>query len=271
MGRNKKETYQQFVDKFKSKHTSDDCFTPDNIYNVVADWVSSEYGIDKSKFTRPFWPGADYTKENYTNKIVVDNPPFSILSDIVRFYLNHNVKFFLFAPHLTLFDAARERFYDMTHVVCGSNITYQNGAKVPTSFLTNMGNGEIAIVTVPDLAEKLKIADENNRYTNNITKKLPRYVYPKNLIRVSDLSQTMKRNKDRLIIRFDECHATTRLDVQKEHHKKLFGSAVLVGDAIADKIENIKQQNIKQQNIKHITTVWKLSDRERKIVDGLHQ
>lgn len=265
MGRNKKETYDEFVNKFKSKHTSDDCFTPDNIYNVVADWVASEYSLDKSKFTRPFWPGGDYQKEDYTDKVVVDNPPFSILSDIVRWYLDNGVKFFLFAPHLTLFSTAHDRFYDMTHIVCGTAITYQNGAKVPTSFLTNMGMN-VAVMTVPDLAKKIKEADEANRYESKVTRNLPRYAYPKNLVRISDLCQVMKRSNDRIIIRIDECHEVTRLDDQKEYGKKLFGNAILVGDDIADEIESIKQQNIK-----HITTVWKLSPRERKIIDGLKQ
>jgi hypothetical protein len=39
--------YQGFLDKFKPKKTTDDCYTPDNIYNVVLDWVVNEYGIDR--------------------------------------------------------------------------------------------------------------------------------------------------------------------------------------------------------------------------------
>lgn len=264
IGHHENETYSEFVGKFKRKHTSDDCFTPDNIYKVIADWVTDEYGLDQSTFLRPFWPGADYTKEDYDGKIVVDNPPFSILSDIVRFYLDNGVKFFLFAPHLTLLNPAHDRFYDMTHIVCGTAITYQNGAKVPTSFLTNLGMGRVAVMTVPDLAKKIKEADEANRYASKVTRNLPRYVYPKNVVRISDLCQVMKRSNDRIIIHFDECRDVTRLDEQKEYGKTLFGNAILVGDDIADEIENIKQQNIK-----HITTVWKLSSRERKIVDGL--
>ena len=53
---------------------------------------------------RPFWPGGDYQRENYpAGCVVVDNPPFSILSQICRFYNAHGVKYFLFAPALTLF------------------------------------------------------------------------------------------------------------------------------------------------------------------------
>lgn len=32
----KTDTYDEFVDKFRVKKTTDDCYTPDNIYEVVA-------------------------------------------------------------------------------------------------------------------------------------------------------------------------------------------------------------------------------------------
>ena len=31
--------YQAFMDKFKPKLTTDDCYTPDNIYKTVREWV----------------------------------------------------------------------------------------------------------------------------------------------------------------------------------------------------------------------------------------
>lgn len=36
--------------------------------------------------------------------MVVDNPPFSILAEIIDYYLANNIKFFLFAPGLTCFN-----------------------------------------------------------------------------------------------------------------------------------------------------------------------
>ena len=35
--------YAAFVEKFKPKKTTDDCYTPENIYNAVRDWVLAEY------------------------------------------------------------------------------------------------------------------------------------------------------------------------------------------------------------------------------------
>ena len=77
----KNATYEEFVEKFKPKKTTDDCYTPPNVYNAIADWVANEYGLDRSTFVRPFYPGGDYKTFDYPdNCAVVDNPPFSILS-----------------------------------------------------------------------------------------------------------------------------------------------------------------------------------------------
>ena len=55
--------YTAFTEKFKAKKTTDDCYTPDNIFEAVAGWVAKEYHQDPTCFIRPFWPGADYTAE----------------------------------------------------------------------------------------------------------------------------------------------------------------------------------------------------------------
>ena len=79
--------YKEFEDKFKPKKTTDDCYTPDNIYETVADYVATRFKVDRNKFVRPFYPGGDYEKYNYmSDSIVVDNPPFSILAQIVKWY-----------------------------------------------------------------------------------------------------------------------------------------------------------------------------------------
>lgn len=98
------ESYKEFIEKFKSKKTTDDCYTPENIYKTVCDWVVDKYKLDGMKIVRPFYPGGDYKSFAYSdNTVVIDNPPFSILSEIKDFYIKNNIKFFLFAPHLTIF------------------------------------------------------------------------------------------------------------------------------------------------------------------------
>lgn len=79
------QNYEEFVEKFKNSNlpkTTDDCYTPQNVYNVVANWVADEYKINRDTFCRPFYPGGNYENYDYKNKVVVDNPPFSILSKI---------------------------------------------------------------------------------------------------------------------------------------------------------------------------------------------
>ena len=39
----KTETYEEFVGKFKPKLTTDDCYTPENIYQAVKNWAIEEY------------------------------------------------------------------------------------------------------------------------------------------------------------------------------------------------------------------------------------
>ena len=98
--------YNEFVDKFKPRHTSDDTHTPPNVYEAVLSWAERRYGIDRAKVVRPFFPGGDYEHADYpADCIVLDNPPFSILAQIVRFYLGRGIPFFLFAP--SLFPAVR--------------------------------------------------------------------------------------------------------------------------------------------------------------------
>lgn len=46
--------YQVFTDKFKPKKTTDDCYTPDNVYEAVLGWAVEEFGIPREKVVRPF-------------------------------------------------------------------------------------------------------------------------------------------------------------------------------------------------------------------------
>ena len=59
------EEYNEFLDKFELKKTTDDCYTPELVYNAVADYVARHYNLDKKNFVRPFYPGGDYKRENY--------------------------------------------------------------------------------------------------------------------------------------------------------------------------------------------------------------
>lgn len=166
------EEYRSFVDKFKPKLTTDDCYTPDNVYRCVQAWAVRHYGLEGREVLRPFFPGRDYQSAAYPDEcVVIDNPPFSILSEICRFYNERNVPHFLFAPALTLFSVASGC---CNYVLTGVCVTYENGAVVNTSFVTNMGPWKIE--AAPDLYQLVKAADDENRHERVMD--LPEYVYP---------------------------------------------------------------------------------------------
>lgn len=106
---------------------------------------------------------------------MVDNPPFSLLAKICRFYQSRRVPFFLFAPTLTLFSG---RDTDVTYLPCGASITYANGAKVNTSFVTNLDT--CLLRTVPDLYATVK--QINNANEKAMTKTLPKYSFPPHVL-----------------------------------------------------------------------------------------
>ena len=148
--------YDEFLEKFKPKLTTDDCYTPACVYDCICDYLEEEYGLDRKNFVRPFYPNGDYEHEEYKEEdIVVDNPPFSIESKIVDFYLERGIKFFLFASGLTTMNMlAKDR--KITVIICSTDIVYENGAEINTNYVTNLGDNDIRIKTAPKLDLKLK-------------------------------------------------------------------------------------------------------------------
>lgn len=249
--------YKEFVNKFKPKKTTDDCYTPDNIYEVVKNWAINEYNLKGYRIMRPFYPGGDYENEDYNgNCVVIDNPPFSIISQIARFYNENHIKYFLFAPSLTLLGiAAGECNYISTH----TQITYDNGAKVNTSFISNLGEWKIR--TAPDLTENLKRADKEN----SKAKKNPKIIYPNNIWGVKDGILSTKGQDIR--IKAEECQYIRGLDSQKPFNKSLFGAGFLVSDDVAQEITKAYERAEKVEKIE----VWELSEREKEIIKRLNK
>lgn len=86
----KSKTYEEFVDKFKPKLTTDDCYTPPLVYDKVRDWACREHGIDPGSIVRPFWPGGDYEHFDYPDGCtVLDNPPCDLRDSATVGALRH--------------------------------------------------------------------------------------------------------------------------------------------------------------------------------------
>ena len=170
--------YDAFVAKFKARHTSDDTFTPENIYNCVRDWAVRKYRLEGAEIVRPFWPGEDFTKAEYPEGcVVIDNPPFSIMSKIVRFYNDRGVRYFLFCNGLTALSLVRDRRASV--VVAGVSISYDNGASVHTNFVTNL-SGDVLLEAAPDLHDAIeRINDANRKETK---RRVRRLAYPDGIV-----------------------------------------------------------------------------------------
>ena len=257
------EEYQEFLKKFEAKKTTDDCYTPDNIYDAVRDWAVEKYEIGNAAIVRPFYPGGDYKSEKYPAEcVVIDNPPFSIISEICEWYTSKKIRFFLFAPTLTLLGIMRG---SANYVACGCTVVYENGASVNTSFVTNMGENKI--VAAADLRGILD--GENKKNLKKLHRELPKYSYPDEVLTATMLCY-MTAHGVSLEIGGSDAHFIRALDAQKASGKCLFGSGFLLSEnAAAEKAAAEKAAAEKAAAEKDNTYIWELSEREWKIVAGL--
>ena len=266
------EEYNSFVEKFEEKKTTDDCYTPDEVYEAVADFVADEYKIDKKNFVRPFYPGGDYQKFRYPKGcVVVDNPPFSILAEIQRFYCENNIKFFLFAPALTIFSSR----LDVCAICVGVSVIYENGANVSTSFVTNLEN--VRFKSCPRLYNAVFEANKINVKKQH--KHLPKYQYPPNVTTAAMLNNLSLRGVEFEGAR-DEVAFVRELDEQKEYGKAIFGNGFLISDRKAQAQAQAKAQAQEKAQAKAREReqaeaqapppdVWTLSARELEIIKKL--
>ena len=210
---------------------------------------------------RPFYPGGDYERFDYSGgAVVVDNPPFSILSKICAFYQERDIPFFLFAPSLTIFGSTARNGTHM--LVTNCTIEYENGAQVNTSFVTSFGDDLIR--TAPDLA---KAIDETvKRIRKEQHKRPPKYAYPPELLTVSRLGKISKLVDFR--VKASDVSFTRALDSQRAVKKAIYGGGYLLGDA---KAAELKAAELKAAELKAAenVTVFPLSDWEKQIIGDL--
>lgn len=260
----KSKTYEEFVDKFKPKLTTDDCYTPAPVYDAVKDWVCNEYGVSAECIVRPFWPGADYKKAEYpAGCVVLDNPPFSILSKICEWYLDRGIKFFLFAPSLTAL-SGKNICMRMNHLICGADITYANGANVQTAFVTNLGDGDTVLQTAPTLGKAVN--DAVQKMKEETTRTVPKYEYPAHVVTAAMLQKYSKYGVEFSVSR-SECVRISAFDAQRMEGKTIFGSGLLLSESAA-----VRQTAAKRTVAERAAaTVWESSDREKALVSSLNK
>ena len=260
------EDYAGFVEKFKLKKTTDDCYTPPAVYDAILGWLRENVDIEGREIVRPFYPGGDFERFEYPEGcVVVDNPPFSISTKICRWYMAHKIDFFLFAPHLTLFSC---RNTEWTCIVTYAPIIYENGANVKTDFVSSLF-GDIRVMTAPELRSRIVKACKSAK------SQLPKYRYPDN-VTTSALLGKIAPYVD-FVVRSSECRFILRLDSQSGG-PGIFGGGVLLSNAkaaekaAAEKAAAEKaaaEKAAAEKAAERESIVWELSDRERRIIDEL--
>ena len=81
--------YESFLAKFADNpKTTDDCFTPKDVYEAVVKYVGTVIDMSDKVVLRPFFPGGDYENAEYPeNGVVIDNPPFSLFTKICAMHI----------------------------------------------------------------------------------------------------------------------------------------------------------------------------------------
>ena len=223
------EEYDEFVDKFKPKLTTDDCYTPPAVYDVVLQWAKEKYHIgEQTTIVRPFFPGGDFERYDYPEDcVVIDNPPFSIMAKIMDWYQEHGIRFVLFCDQRTGACSAVRR-EGVTFISTDAGVIYENGAVVNTAFVTNM-SPELMVHTEPELKAKIEDANKTTQEKRKI-KHHPNSVVVARMIAVSKVPFSVKRSE---IVLFAKCSKTV---------KDIFGMIGLVSDSKARELKEAERK-----------------------------
>ena len=253
------EDYKGFTEKFKPKLTTDDCYTPTAVYDAVLQWVTERCGLQGRRIVRPFYPGDDLERYPYEpGDVVVDNPPFSIISKIARFYADRGIDYFLFAPHLTCFGIKAAP----TKVACCAEIRYENGAEVKTSFISNLFPG-VAVMTAPGLLQAINDAQARGVPT------LPKYCYPANVLTISMLDRLNKHGIEYQVTAA-QCRHIKRLESQRPAGKAIYGAGYLISDGKAAELKAAELKAAELEAAQEVTE-WPLLRHELEIIEELNK
>lgn len=238
--------YESYIKKFEGNKTTDDTYTPRDVFEAVLQYVSEIYDLKGKQILRPFYPGGDFENAIYpADGVVIDNPPFSIFKKVVSFFAARKIPFFLFGPGMTILNV----FKYCSVVIVSPAIRFENGANVRCNFATNLFDQK-RVTTATRLTQLLKQC-ESQQNANSITL----YDYPEQVLSVSDL-QTMARGNDDFCLTEKEA-----VIIESLNGRKLFGPHLLIGFNNALRKLEIKREIEKRD--KKARIVVKLPEAER--------
>lgn len=151
----------------------------------------------------------------------MDNPPFSIYSQIVRNYTQMGVKFFLFGPALSLFVRDVDT---VQYVICRCNITYANGAKVRTGFVHNLGGPRLCMAG--DLSDDINKAQHNKAAYQ-------KFIKPSGIYSAADLMRFVPKERKKLFLS-GGAEIYTHID-----GRKIFGGAMKFNETETNKLKQL--------------------------------
>ncbi len=248
-------SYEDFIEKYKYKKTPDDCYTPPAVYDAVLQWARKHLDIGDRPVVRPFYPGGDFEHFDYPEDcVVIDNPPFSIFTKICNWYIEHNIPFLLFGPGTTSFRKG------ITSLGISYSITYENGVRVSTSFVTNM-MGNLICTTSPDLYQAIKEANQKTQKGNG--KEYYKPLYPDNVLRTTMLQRLSRAGID-FQVKAEDGVVVGRATNIKPHE---YGSSILLSDrAAAEKLaaEKLMEEKIVAEKLQLLPKSIEIIDRLNK-------
>ena len=146
-------------------------------------------------------------------------------------------------------------------------MTYENGAGIATSFLTNLEDRAIRFKSCPSLYQAVQAASDE--YAKELHKELPKYSYPDYVVTAAFVARLSKYGIPFEVSVGQSC-AISSLDSQRDTKKAIYGKGYLVSEkAAAEKAAAEKAAAEKAAAEKAAATRWTLSDRERAIIAKL--
>ena len=133
-----------------------------------------------------------------------------------------------------------------TRIPIDVTITYDNGAKVSTGFVTNVTDADILIMTAPELRTELRrtiARTQGNMYNVlNVKNEYPRNMFPFQKISAALYADFhIKRSECEIIEKFKvrtECNTNSRLKRYGKDGGQTFGRfALIIPDSVADRYE----------------------------------
>lgn len=255
------EMYTYCVTNGRNINSTDECYTPPAVYDTVLDYAVDRYNLQGKHIVRPFIPGGDYQKYVYDeNDVVVDNPPFSMTTKIVNWYIDHNIPFFLFINGLYGVSLSRGLHGKATVINTNANISFYhkpNNKAVKLGFVTNLEPKNVILRGDVALTNKLN---------GLVKKKAPnKYQYPENMIRNSDVLAALRRGVE-LQLTTNNCLFKDNLDYNKEHKLvDVHGGCYLVDDNVYNEYKAAMEKV--PPSTHHVT----FSEREKAIIEKLNK